>query len=184
MAKTDVMGLLLDTFQTSVNLFDRSAAHLPDWAKREPQMVAGVCLLIAAKYFETKCPPLEDMFEFLLAPQDPTGQKLRFIDSISRIRINVVEVLVLRAVGYRVRCMPGLPVKATTGPRSQRIHFKNMFYVSHLNEDLAIDPELGRGCFDLVEYFHGAKRGCCALSQHILHFITRVRMLQVWEEIK
>jgi hypothetical protein len=180
MAKTDVMGLLLDTFQTSVNLFDRSAAYLPEWVRHEHQMIAGVCLLIASKYFETKCPPLEDTFEFLLVPVDATGKKIRFIDSISRIRINVVEVLVLRAVGYRVRCMPALPVKATTGPRTQKIHFKNAFYVSHLSEDLAIDPELGQGCVDLVEYLHGAKRSCSAISQNILHFIIRVRMLQLW----
>ena len=143
------LGLLNETFSIAVNLFDRSR-HLVAYSAASSQWLMAVSLLIASKYMEVKSPKIEQIFNFLL-----TSDSVSFIHTVHRIKINILEVLILRAVDYRVRYPSGdvhledrlyLPLKRM---------YRFVFFMSHFSPTLTSSSKLARACTTIANSVSG-----------------------------
>ena len=132
-----VLRLLPDTLSIATRLFDRYSLSLSqrgvkvsrDWIR----WIGGTCMLIACKYIEVKCPSLELIFAFLLetcpaSPGSPStdgsetdlpvARPRVFLDAVTRIKIETVEVWILRALHFTVN-----PTRSLFPPGSNSLFY-------------------------------------------------------------
>jgi hypothetical protein len=115
------LSVQAETVNISLKLMDRYIRSLTARRKRVNQRwtrwIAGVCLLMGCKYMEAEIPRLESIFAFVFdespstRDSDPEWTKtvenhIRFLDTVSRLSIETIEVWILRAVDYTIKEHP------------------------------------------------------------------------------
>ena len=162
--KCTSLNLLIDTYAIAVSLFDRSRNQVPH-ESADDQWLAAVALSISCKYMEAKSPAVEHIFAFLV-----DKDQAPFLGTLDRIRVNIIEVLILRSVDYKVRCVSTCCHENFSGQLHKLYRF--VFYFAHFDPQLARSPRLGSSCAYIVRSVSGNDSDFDLLAIRIVHVIN------------
>lgn len=166
------LDLQPETIVLALSVMDRSWESICE-INMVPLFHAGVCVYVACKYMEVTCPPIEAIFSFL--KQSGTLKPIPFLDPVTRIKIHTIEVLLLRAVNYRVRTerLAHIPLE---GPPERTRLFYYLFFQLQLDPRSARIDELEQLCALVSERLLSGSPTFSLPQQRMLESAIRLRV--------